>query len=260
MSQVKKYFLIDPLKYDSLVANRETLKSSNSSVEMENVFTHPNVKAVNKLDDEMKSILEDSKLTDFEKVEAYNSKLGSYLRNFKQAMSVPSHEALLGKQDKDIETNNDASFSYSKPELSLEQVMGTVPSSYKIKASKLLNFLKENSSFSWDENGQLKYKDDVLLNSDLSKLINDIVRNKKISSVPQVFDKFVNILVSEGYPVKQNSFNLPVKHKSLIPLPQNKGVTKKLSRHSAVRRRQSSTARNNLSHANTNILKNWRSV
>ena len=197
---MKKYFLVDPVRYELLLNNFNAQNVTSNSNEL---FSHPNVKKTKEIDKEMDQILNDNHLSDYEKNEQFNNKLNGFVSNFHAAVMTPKSDAILGKPSSD--DNIDALPSPSTSLYSLEETLNTIPSSYQQNAKKLVNFLKGNEAFAWNENGELKYKGKILQGSDVNKLLNDAVRNKKISSGNSTFEAFLGALKNEGYPVHKLS-------------------------------------------------------
>ena len=193
-----KYSLVDPIEYEKLVQSHKLMQTK---AETKNIFKHPNVDKAEKLDNQMSAILSNQNLSDFEKNQQFGTKLESFIKNFQQAIKTPKADAFFGKQTVEKEAVI-PSENHSKP---LTKEIANIPESYQQRARRLVEFLQSNKSFSWNENGQLKYKGNVIDDSDVSKLLNDAVRNKKISSSLSVFQDFMSALKNEGYPVHRLS-------------------------------------------------------
>lgn len=188
------------------------------------MFAHPNIKNVKDIDQKMDETLNKSDLTDFEKVEKYNALLEKYIRNFRNALETSKSEAILGEPaSKTIDLKNTTENESIKQFQSLEESLDSIPTSYRQKARKLVDFLKNNNSFSVNQNNELLYKDQVLRGSNVNQLINDAVRSKKPITSDALFTQFVENLNAEGYPAKQilsksHVQNPPIASKiSLIP-------------------------------------------
>lgn len=205
MSSFRKYFLVEPNKYNSLVEKAKTQTQSD-------MFTHPNIKAAKRIDSEIKTILEDSEMNDSKKMEEYNSKLDSYMRNFRNALEIPRRDALLGSNNNSlghseaksaeipISTNNDSDIK------SLEEVVESVPKSYRPAAKHLRDFLNQSKKFSLNGSGELKYKDDKKFNLEAGELLNSVVRYKKHPGNNADLNEFVAALKAEGYPISRLAY------------------------------------------------------
>ncbi len=222
---MRKFFLVDPARYERLMKNFNAQKSKNAG---EDLFSHPNVKKTKELDKEIDDILTNQSMTDYEKNEHFNSKLNDYVTNFRTALSTSKREALLGKptlsKTETFAPSNAAS-------ILLEDKLSSIPESYQQNARKLINFLKSNDAFSWNDKGELKYKDIPIQGSDVVQLLHDTVRTKKISSSNAAFDKFIDALKSEGYPIRKTlssqkripSTNIVKRKKRVLTTKRNSG-------------------------------------
>lgn len=215
---VKKYYLIDPKKYDELMKTREgqypasnETASSSDHLQENEAFLHPSVKNVKKLDQDMKHILNDDFITDFEKMEQYNQKLSRYLKNFKTALATPTKKMLL-QGNSDDSRKQLVNTSQVQEEIQKETldsglktknpgaITSTIPKTYKEKADKILKHLNDKGSkLSWDKSGSVYYKGKVIPNSNIESLINDAVRKRKIKS-GDAYRTFSKVLKAEGVP------------------------------------------------------------
>lgn len=222
---MKKYFLVDPTRYEMLVQSHN---SSKLNKESESIFMHPNIKKVAQIDKQMDRILNNSELTDFEKNEQYNTKLESYIKNFRSAVETPKNEALLGKQMVPQQQQKELLAKPSELQSkALTPEMSFIPESYHQSAQKLINFLQNNKSFSWGDDGELKYNNTPIDGSNVTKLLNDAVRHRKITSSETTFNKFIDALENEGYPVHQLSVKQKSKSLNPVTLPLNFSKKKK---------------------------------
>ena len=198
MSSFKKYLLIDPVKYEELIAKAQTSKGND-------ILVHPNIKAVKETDNKMSSILNDSTKSDHQKIDEYSSNLDSYLRNFKNALEVPKRDAILGEKKV---TTEDVHQVQEIPNISQDSIVNkqhenkqSIPVSYRPTATHLTAFLNRNKNFEV-KNHELKYKGKRVFQSDFSQLLDGVVRFKKPSVNSKVdIDGFVSLLRQEGYPV-----------------------------------------------------------
>lgn len=191
-------------------------------------------------------------------MQQYNSKLESYLKNFQNAIRVPTRDALIGKTLPDQMEITSKPSIVPQPETFDPQITD-IPETYRAKAKQLLEFLKSNNSFTWDENGQVKYKDKIIDGSNLTSLLNDTVRSRRIKSPALTFDEFFKALKSEGYSVKKSEMIIPsFKARAISPKkkkpPAKKPLTKKSSSMSEKNLKRARQARAK------EILENWNSL
>lgn len=199
----KHYYLLEPSKYEqykSFVQKGQIKQECNTLEKLkDDVFTHPNVSAVYKLDNEMKNILSSNALTDQEKVDRYNEKLGLYLKNFRSALETPKNEALIGNRpqsslpinnsDDDKHSNNDDSKM-----LKIQETVFSLPKTYQRRAKGILKRLNSpSSSIRVQPSGAIAYNNDVIPDSDIDQLLNAAVRYKKAETthIPG-YEQFLN--------------------------------------------------------------------
>lgn len=206
MTTFKKYFLIDPEKYEQLLIKNEAATNND-------ILTHPNIKAVKEIDSKMTSILNDNMKSDQEKIEEYSTNLDSYLRNFKNALEVPKRDAILGTKKKDDILSTDLELSQTRDKHTnvLDQSatnvhLSGIPASYRPNASHLTSYIKKHKNFEIDQNGSLKYKGKKMFDSDYNKLLESVVRFRKPLDGKTDINEFVSLLRQEGYPVTRLAY------------------------------------------------------
>ena len=86
MSSLKKYFLIEPERYNELVSHSKSRAD---------LLTHPNVKVLKEIDTKIDDILKEPATSDVEKLDQYNSNLDRYKRNFRNAIETSRKDAFL---------------------------------------------------------------------------------------------------------------------------------------------------------------------
>lgn len=233
MKYSQKFYLVPPEIYDSMS------KAQHMSVDMEqkpehngkpveqpsskDVFLHPNVKMVYELDKDMKSILQDNLLTDYEKVERYNQKLQQYLNNYQRVVKKPTPENDRGINVKDF----DQATAPVTPEptlrnLEVDSVLSSIPKSYQSKAKTLLKFINDSSEVSYNSSGEVFYKGDEIPGVNLTGLVNNLVRKRK---PVETYNRIIDILSGEGFNVRKQAL-APTK-RTKIPVLSTRTTKKK---------------------------------
>lgn len=227
MEFAKKYLLVDPSKYEKLVTLTKETKQQDTPPKDPSIFSHPNVERVHELDNEMKEVLDDSSMSDFDKAMKYGEKLHSYLGNFRTALTTPKVEALIGQRpvltDKQMTTSPKIEQS-----MSTDKIISAIPKTYHSKAAHLLNFMKANPNISWGDDGKIMYKDKVIENSNVNTLVGDMIRLRKPQSDQTVVKQFLSALETEGYSIsglpRKTNRNKPrekISARSRIPVKAN---------------------------------------
>jgi hypothetical protein len=143
-------------------------------LEMVRIPVNPVQRTLHTLDQEMQSILNQTDLSDVEKVERYNQVLQRYL-NMHTPPPVP--------KSKDV----------------YNDIMNTVPTVMKRKAEALLERIQRQPNTSWNELGEFVYNGQVITGSSVVDLINDTLRHRK-SFKPQGWQMFAEALHESNVP------------------------------------------------------------
>lgn len=203
MESGKKYMLVDPNKYERFMSLEKQSKNQEPAKKDTTIFSHPNVERVHELDNEMRTVLNDTSVSDFDKAMQYGEKLQSYLNNYHTALTTPKSEALIGPLPKISERKDqNQPTGEEKERLStFDRMLSNIPKSYLSKGARLINFLKKNGNITWNEDGKIMYKGKILPNSNIATVVHDLIRIRKPQSDGEVIDVFRGALATEGYPM-----------------------------------------------------------
>lgn len=232
MKTATKYYLIEPTRYEQLSAQRKNSKqepeiATATTADSKSVaLVHPNVKRVNKIDQEMTGILNDDVQSDYDKMQQYASKLDSYLRNIRLALTKSTKDSIIGtaskKSKEDLQKIDSDHYMYK----SFDQLISTVPKTYQGKAIELLKFMSQHN-IHWDETGLVKVAGDPITGSNITQLVHDAVRYKRPTSQPDVYQAFKEALKVRGKNIQSYERLLPSSKDSsisLIPTRKRKAI------------------------------------
>ena len=153
MEYAKKMALVDPRLLES--------------VPSQPLFANPIGNVMRRLDDEMRFILDRSDLNDREKVVLYNQVLMRY--NIFSDKS--SQQPVRVKEDEEEDKEK-------RIESGLEnEIIDSVPKSFKQKARRLLDKIK--GTVSWNDRGEMVYRNVPVPGSNIVDLVNDALRKRK---------------------------------------------------------------------------------
>ena len=76
-----------------------------------------------------------------------------------------------------------------KQDLVDDEILDSIPKTMKSKAQLLLKKMKTNRDITWNEKGELKYKDKTVQGSNVVDLVNDVLRKRKYFN-PQGWEIF----------------------------------------------------------------------
>ena len=234
MSKFRKFLLVDPDQYNKLLEKYQHQQQKQSD---ESLLTHPNIRNVKRIDNQITEILQDKKLTDTEKMESYAAELDSFLRNFRGALETSKRDAFLGPKTSPADsmataehesrtgtspakTLDDSSVTAKSHDAKKAQEdlydMSTLPKSYQGVAQQLSTFLQQNPNYTINENGEVKYKDSDNFGPNIAELLNGVVRYKTPLTGRKSLNRLVETLKEEGFPISRLGY---VKKQKLNPLP-----------------------------------------
>ena len=160
---------------------------------LQNLQTGPPVKdatshSLKEMDRTMQDVLESDKNV-HDKADAYQQALWSYLNRFEQYKDRPLGKVQLVTQESKPTSVVDREVN------SVEQdVIQSVPKSMKNKAERLLQRLKDHPDVKWNSLGEFEYQGQIIKNSNLTDLVNDVLRKRKRSVAPLGWETFANVL------------------------------------------------------------------
>ena len=154
--------------------------------------TSPVLKTITKIDDAIKSILENDDLDEYAKVRMYSQALQQY-RNTRQNLNEPQ------KNDSRINTAvvesiNDISNPYED-----SSILETIPKTFRSKAKNLLRFIKNDDRIKWDERGVVTFNGETMAKSNIIDLMNDVTRPRKLFE-PDSWKRFAGALHAMNVP------------------------------------------------------------
>ena len=189
MEHAKKMILVEPRVLEGLSRNPPVEDATNRDLQ--------------ETSQSMKDIL-DSDGSAYDKANAYQQALWGFLKRFEQYKDRPLGKVQLtsdSKLNRTTSTNGDEPTSQASGVESQEDesgvvrdVLASVPKSLRNKAERLLTRLKANPDVKWNELGELEYGGRVIEQSNLTDLVNDVLRKRKHSADPLGWDVFANAL------------------------------------------------------------------
>ena len=200
MEHTKKLLLVDPMSYCR---------------QQKAEYTVPNaaINTLGSLDGEMKNIL-DGGYNEDEKIKLYEQALQRYITMYKK------------------HTSTTIPFQAPRHGVSEDDVLGSVPKSFKTNAAFILNTLKKSGRVTWNDKGELMYDGNIRAGTYVSDLLNDILRRRKHFD-PQGTAEFVAALKEAGVP------ETVIGHKARWFAPQRLGKRSDDSPHPSQKRRGS---------------------
>lgn len=190
MEFTKKMILVDPRTLDALGAPAV-----------------PDVlgQSLKQLDEEMRNVLERRELDFEDKTNMYYQTLWRYLRRLDQYRDKPIGTVnIKSPEPVGVEIKRDEAEETEPgtlPSSVEKQVMESVPRTMRKKAERLLNTMKRNPDLlRWNERGEIVHQGQVVKNSNLVDLVNDVLRKRKRAGTPPGWKPFASALGHANVP------------------------------------------------------------
>ena len=151
------------------------------------------VKALSKLDEDLKNIIDRRDVDESEKVKLYNHILQRYV-TYHDKVNQPVKVEIFRQSTPPPESQEETNIS--KPD---EDIVDTVPVSMRHKAQLLLQNIRKNTNVTWDERGHVFIKGKPVESSNITDLLNDVLRRRKRSE-PVGWREFANELRNANVP------------------------------------------------------------
>ena len=191
MEHAKKMILVEPRVLESLQ------RAEGSSWDA-------TAKNLREKDSSMQDIL-DSDKNIYDKANAYQQALWGFLNRFDQYKDRPLGRVQLtrdsipeGNITKKEQVGEEAEVESAKSSSPLswieQDVVESVPKSFKTKAERLLQRIKLDPEVKWNNLGELEVQGQLIRNSNLTDLVNDVLRKRKNSRDPLGWETFADVL------------------------------------------------------------------
>ena len=136
-------------------------------------FQTPIMKAMSSLDGDMQGILSRHDVAPDEKVKLYNQVLQRYINYHDQRQTAAQAPVQVSLTSQDTSSSPEVADSIER------ETLESVPPRMKKKAQLLINRIKAHPQMKWSDRGELVYKDEVMPNTNVADLVNDVLRRRK---------------------------------------------------------------------------------
>ena len=79
-------------------------------------------------------------------------------------------------------------------------ILSSVPRTYRVEGRKLVELRKRTPQISWSPTGEVSIRGKIIPNSNISELVNDILRHRQRASPPTGWQSFIEALVKDIIP------------------------------------------------------------
>ena len=163
MEHAKKMALVEPRLLESLQWQQQE-------------FQTPVGKAMSTLDNDMQVILARPDVSPDEKVKLYNQVLQRYVNYHDQKQLAAKAPVQVTMADSGTTSVTSSPVMVDAIE---KEVLESVPPRMKKKAQLLINRMKAHPQLKWSDRGELVYKDQVVPDTNVADLVNDVLRRRK---------------------------------------------------------------------------------
>ena len=155
----------------------------------------PMADSILSLDGEIKQILDSSHASVHDKALAYQQSLQKYIKRIDQ---FSHRQSYAEPHQRRLETES------TQPDDSLikieKRTVDSLPSSLQRKGSLLMNYLKEAANIGWNERGELKIKDQLIPGTNISDLVHETLRTRKLDTAPKGWKLYADVLKESNIP------------------------------------------------------------
>ena len=160
---------------------------------------------VSSLEDEINNILHNTTMNEFEKSSAYQRVLYDYLTRVKQLQARKFSSLPTSEKRKSISTphlEDNIQTEQSEKLIKLEsRLLNSLPKSLQNKGKLLIDYIKDETDLKWNGRGELIIKDEVMKDSNVSDLIHEVLRTRKLSTTPKGWNVFTKSLKDSNIPM-----------------------------------------------------------
>ena len=150
------------------------------------------------LDDEIKRVLSSS-LSDHDKALTYEQVLHKYLNRVDQTRQIQNH--LTPNQSVSLPVDPVKSDSFAKTLKLEKRVIESLPKTLQKRGGVLLDHIKDTTDMTWNDRGELIVKGQTLNGTNVSDLIHEILRSRKLGHKPEGWSIFANALKESNIPM-----------------------------------------------------------
>jgi len=157
----------------------------------------PTLTQLSNLDEQMKSILEDSSTSADLKFKLYYNALQRY-EAFQQNATQKPDSAIPAQPPRNLPPA--AQGPRFLPAVEIPGLIDHVPKAQRRATTLLLNYVKDNPDLEWNEARELVYQGQRIPQSNVYDLVSDISRNRKLQSPAVGWEEFASALINQNVP------------------------------------------------------------
>ena len=187
MEHAKKMILIEPRVLESLRAGVTA------------PVLDPTAHSIRETDQTMRDILEGDQNA-YDKGIQYQQALWRYLNRIDQYKDRPLAKVQLTTKTQPPKDQARVEEIPKEQDRVEQDVIASVPKTLKSKAERLIQRLKSDPDVKWNERGELEFQGRLIKNSNLTDLVNDVLRKRKNAGDPIGWQTFAKVLQNVNAP------------------------------------------------------------
>ena len=161
---------------------------------------NPTSETFMQIDADMKNILDTTTMSQHEKVKAYQQALRQYLIKAEQLENRVRDVQPKVRFESTPTIKSEPMLETDKIVKMERRIVDNLPKTMQNKGQILLDYIRDMTDLNWNERGELLFNNQPLAGSNISDLVNETLRPRKLSSEPTGWTSYVNALKASNIP------------------------------------------------------------
>ena len=185
--------LVEPRTLDTIRA------SSSSSLAAQAPVPDAATESLRDVDQQMRDVLGKNDMNLEDKANLYQQTLWRYLKRFGQYKDKPLGTVQVKQDERDktillgSETTATEDVKYDSSAIE-QDVLQSVPKTMRSRAERLLQRIKSHPDVTWNPRGEIEYQGHLVKNSNLTDLVNDVLKKRRNIAEPVGWKAFATTL------------------------------------------------------------------
>lgn len=153
----------------------------------------PMADSLRDLDHQMRTVLDRNDINVGDKANLYHQTLQRYLKRVDQYKDKPLGAVRISSEEKEGAVNTDKD-EHEADNFIEKDVLQSVPKTMRTRAERLLHHLKTHPDITWNRRGEIEFQDQLVRGSNLTDLVNDVLRKRRNIEEPVGWKTFAAAL------------------------------------------------------------------
>ena len=187
MEHAKKMILIEPRVLESMQQQQQQQQQTRQDYDTTS-------RDLKETDQFMQAILDSSDGHIQDKANAFQQALRGFLNRFDEYKNRPLGRVQLTPPEQSTLDQDRQPPPTQKTDAVEEDVMISVPANLKKRAARILQRLKADPEVKWNDRGEFAYRGRLIKNSNLTDLVNDVLKKRNSVKDPRGWETFAQAL------------------------------------------------------------------